>query len=161
MLVLNRDDCELEINPDFADLLEFELHQTRVRRRGTGKSVNNKKAHADGNDDLSLQGDDPFAGGAIFSFKDPTYSYESGGYHPVEVCINSFGKLQYVTDFAHVGRPPQVELAKELDFDFEHCCFGHMSIDYPLSEGAELFAIFQENFVSYYQSEVFAVELTD
>jgi len=72
-----------------------------------------------------------------------------------------FQRLQYVTDFAHVGRPPQVELAKELDFDFGNRYFGHVGIDYPLSEGAELFAIFQENFVSYYQSEVFAIELTN
>jgi len=174
MLVLNREDCELKINPAFADCLEFELHQERMRRSSAGtsietgadtdtaKSVNDVKEHVVSSEDCasSTPVADPFSGGVIFSFKDPTYSFEEGGYHPVEVCINTFGKLQYVTDFAHVGRPPQVELAKELDFDFEHCCFGHMGIDYPLSDGAELFAIFQANFVSYYQSEVFTVKLS-
>jgi len=104
--------------------------------------------------------DDPFADGAIFSFKDPSYSAEDGGFHPVEVCINALGKLQYVTDFSYVGALPFVELAKELDFDFGQRCFGHCDIYYPLSDGAELFAIFQENFVSYYQSEIFTVEVT-
>jgi len=156
MLVLDREDCTLKIHSDFADLLEFELHQARMRLSNEASvsdaDVKDKSADVDQ--------DDHFAGGVIFSFKDPTYSFESGGYHPVEVCINSFGKLQYVTDFAHVGRPPQVELAKELDFDFEVNCFGHVGIDYPLSEGAELFAIFQENFVGYYQADIFAIEVS-
>jgi len=149
MLVLNREDCGLKIVSGFADLLDFELLKARDQRRlAAGTSGSESQ-------------DDPFAGGAIFSFKDPTYSAENGGFHPVEVCINALGKLQYVTDFAYVGALPFVELAKELDFNFSQGCFGHMGIDYPLTEGAELFAIFQANFVSYYQSEIFTVEVTD
>jgi len=141
MLVLNREKCVFKINSAFADLVEFELNKAQLN--------------------LKLPLETAFAGGAILVFRDPDYNYENGGYHPVEVCINHAGVLQYVTDFSHVGKPPFVELAKELDFSFENRCFGHMGVDYPISEGEELFAVFQANFISYYQSEVFTVEVSD
>jgi len=144
MLVVNRKKCVFDIHSKFADILDAELLCAAEKlqlERGAGS--------------------DPFAGGAILIFRDPDYSFENGGYHPVEVCINDEGILCYVTDFSHVGKPPFVELAKELDFAFEVGRFDHMGREFPLAEGCELFAIFQSNVVSYYDSEVFTVEVSD
>jgi hypothetical protein len=40
------------------------------------------------------------------NFRDPTYSAEHGGYHPVEIHVDSTGDILCVTDFAYVGIPP-------------------------------------------------------
>ena len=85
------------------------------------------------------------------------YSAEHGGYHPVEIAINSAGEIQYITDFAYVGDGYFAELAKEIDFDFSLGIFQHFGRDYPIRQGAELFQIWQENFCSYYDSGVFQV----
>jgi len=94
------------------------------------------------------------------SFRDPTYSAETGGYHPVEILINAEGSVQYITDFSFVGQGGYAELVKELDFDFSLGLFQHMGRDYPLEQGAELFKIFQSNFCSYYESGVYEVEVS-
>jgi hypothetical protein len=45
-----------------------------------------------------------FDGGDItVNFRDPTYSAEFGGYHPVEIRISAKGEIEYITDFAYVG----------------------------------------------------------
>jgi hypothetical protein len=93
---------------------------------------------------------------ATVNFRDPGYSPERGGYHPVEVRIEADGRISYVTDFAFCGGQFP-ELAKELDFDFGLGLFGHMGIDHPIAEGKELFAIFQDNFASYHGWGVFTV----
>ena len=38
--------------------------------------------------------------GVILNFRDPDYSAESGGYHPVEICVNSQGRIQYITAYS-------------------------------------------------------------
>lgn len=96
--------------------------------------------------------------GVILSFRDPDYSPETGGYHPVEIAIDRKGILVYVTDFAFVGRPPFAELAKEIDFDFSLSAFQHQGVEFPLQRGRRLFQLWQRNFVSYYRSGVYAVE---
>ena len=58
--------------------------------------------------------------GVILNFRDPDYSAESGGYHPVEICVDAQGRIQYITDFAYYGQGPYAELDKELDFDLGH-----------------------------------------
>jgi hypothetical protein len=70
--------------------------------------------------------------GLVFNFRDPSYSVESGGYHPVEIGLDPSGRLLYVTDFAYVGMGWCAELAKELDFDFSCGLFQQMGLDYPL-----------------------------
>ena len=95
--------------------------------------------------------------GCCIRFKDPSYSPERGGYHPVEVMISASGQIQYITDFAHVGYGDQVELAKEIDFDFSLNLFGHMGRDYPIQSGKALYRLWQSNFCSYYESGVFEV----
>ena len=84
--------------------------------------------------------------GLILNFRDPQYSAESGGFHPVEMALDASGRLLYITDFAYVGAGPYAELCKELDFDFSCGVFQHRGRDYPLEEGAELFSIWQGNF---------------
>ena len=95
--------------------------------------------------------------GLIFNFRDPEYSAETGGYHPVEIAMDAEGKLLYITDFAYHGDGHYAELCKELDFDFSYGLFQQMGRDYPLHEGAELFSIWQANFCAYYQAGVFEV----
>lgn len=93
------------------------------------------------------------------SFRDPDYSPQTGGFHPVEVRVNARGQIQYITDFAYVGRPPFAELAKEIDFDFDLGLFQHFSSEFPLEQGRGLFALWQENFVSYYRMGVYTVSV--
>ena len=46
--------------------------------------------------------------GVILNFRDPDYSAESGGYHPVEICVDAQGRIQYITDFAYYGQANQL-----------------------------------------------------
>lgn len=95
--------------------------------------------------------------GVILNFRDPDYGAESGGYHPVEIAINEQGRIQYITDFAYVGMGPYAELEKELDFDFGYGLFQQMGREYPITQGAELFTLWQSNFCDYYQRQVYEV----
>ena len=99
--------------------------------------------------------------GVILNFRDPDYSPETGGYHPVEIALDQSGSLLYMTDFAFVGDGYFAELAKELDFDFSYGLFQQFGREYPIREGAELFSLWQENFVCYYQSGVFQVSVSE
>lgn len=93
--------------------------------------------------------------GVIVGFKDPNYCPDSGGYHPVEISISPDGGIRYVTDFAYYGRPPDSELAKELDFDFEVGIFEHFGVMYALPEGRELFKVWMSNFIEYHTLDVY------
>ena len=95
--------------------------------------------------------------GCIINFRDPNYSAESGGYHPVEICLDENGRIQYITDFSYVGQGHYAELVKELDFDFSYGLFQQMGREYPISQGAGLFKIWQSNFCDYYQYQVYTV----
>jgi len=97
--------------------------------------------------------------GVILNFKDPDYSAEAGGYHPVEIAINSEGEIQYITDFSYVGGGGMAELAKEIDFDFSYGLFQHLGRDFPLDQGAELFKIWQDNFCCFQEGDIFQVSL--
>jgi hypothetical protein len=92
----------------------------------------------------------------ILNFRDPEYSAENGGYHPVEVMVNADGIIQYITDFAYVGE----ELVKELDFDLNLKLFQQMGRDYPIEQGRGLYRIFQSNFCNYYEMGVFDVTVS-
>ena len=85
--------------------------------------------------------------GVILNFRDPDYSAESGGYHPVEICVNAQGRIQYITDFAYYGQGPYAELGKELDFDFGYGVFQQMGREFPIRDGANLFKIWQSQFL--------------
>lgn len=93
----------------------------------------------------------------IINFRDPSYSSETGGFHPVEISVSSRGRIEYVTDFAFVGIDPFAELAKEIDYDVSLGLFQHFGREFPLHAGKELFSLWQENFVSYHQMGVYSV----
>lgn len=107
---------------------------------------------------LTATGIDP-GRGAILSFRDPDYSPEAGGFHPVEVAVGPQGGIRYITDFAYVGRPPHCELAKELDFDFSLGLFQHFGVEYPLASGREMFTLWESNFLAYHRMEAYTLSV--
>jgi len=98
--------------------------------------------------------------GITFNFRDPTYSPENGGFHPVEISISADGVLQYVTDFAYFGIPPMAELEKELDFDFSLNVFQQFGQDHDLVDGQGLFRLYTQNFCAYHEMGVYEVMVT-
>ncbi|EDM26141.1 hypothetical protein LNTAR_16378 [Lentisphaera araneosa HTCC2155] len=93
------------------------------------------------------------------NFRDPSYSADSGGFHTVELRVNEQELIQYITDFAYVGHGPYAELVKEIDFGFQHKRFTHIGRNYPIAHGAELFKIWQKNFVAYYNMGIYDLEV--
>lgn len=89
------------------------------------------------------------------NFRDEKYSPEMGGFHPVEVMISKEGVIQYITDFAYAGYPP--ELVKEIDFDFSAGVLQHLGKEFPIGYSHTLFNIWQLNFCSYYNMGVYTV----
>ncbi len=98
--------------------------------------------------------------GITFNFRDPTYSPENGGFHPVEIAISAEGVLQYVTDFAYFSIPPMAELEKELDFDFSLGVFQQFGQDHDILDGQGLFRLYTQNFCAYYEMGVYEVTVT-
>ena len=96
-----------------------------------------------------------------FNFRNPGYSVEQGGVHPVEIRLirGLDGWLfDYVTDFSYQGLGHNAELCKELDFNFldgEHTMLGWGPL--RLAEARELFDIWQSNFIAYCRLECFSV----
>jgi len=97
---------------------------------------------------------------AALNFRDPTYSATNGGYHPVEVHVDSKGDVLSITDFAYFGMPPFVELGIELDWSFEHDSFRQFDDMYDLECGRSLLGLYLANFTAYYKSGVYRVEVT-
>jgi hypothetical protein len=98
--------------------------------------------------------------GVIINFRDRTYSPENGGYHPVEIHIDSKGNLLSITDFAFFGAPPFTELGIELDWSFEQDSFRQFDDMYDLECGRGLLGLYLANFTAYYKSGVYEVEVT-
>ena len=96
-----------------------------------------------------------------FNFRNPGYSAEQGGVHPVEIRLirGLDGWLfDYVTDFSYQGLGQDAELCKELDFNFldgQHTMLGWGLL--RLAETRELFDIWQSNFIAYCRLECFSV----
>jgi len=94
---------------------------------------------------------------ATINFRDESYSAESGGYHPVEIRIEPDGVISYITDFCYYGQ----DFCTEINFNFDVGVFYHLySGESPIAQGAELFKLWCDNFISYYESGVFAVSVT-
>jgi len=96
----------------------------------------------------------------VLNFRDPDYSAETGGYHPVEVMVHRQGIITYITDFSYVGSGYCVELAKDLDFSPTLGIGEQQGTSFSLQEESELFSIFQQNFCNYYHMGVFQLEVT-
>ena len=96
-----------------------------------------------------------------FNFRNPGYSAEQGGVHPVEIrLVRGLDDwlFDYVTDFSYQGLGQDAELCKELDFNFldgEHSMLGWGPL--RLAEARELFDIWQSNFIAYCRLECFSV----
>jgi hypothetical protein len=89
------------------------------------------------------------SGIVALNFRDPTYCYENGGFHPVEIHVDSNGDIQCITDFAYFGQPPFVELGIELDWNFEHDSFRQFDSFYELECGRSLLGLYTRNFTAY------------
>jgi hypothetical protein len=94
------------------------------------------------------------------NFRDPTYSAENGGYHPVEIHIDANGKVLCITDFSFAGVFPFVELCIELDWSFDQGYFRQFDDTYDLECGRSLLGLYLANFTAYYKSGVYEVEVT-
>ena len=96
-----------------------------------------------------------------FNFRNPGYSAEQGGVHPVEIrLVRGLDDwlFDYVTDFSYQGLGQDAELCKELDFNFldgEHTMLGWGPL--RLAEARELFDIWQSNFIAYCRLECFSI----
>ncbi|MDF3124678.1 DUF2787 family protein [Rheinheimera sp. 1928-s] len=86
------------------------------------------------------------------NFRDPDYCSEKGGYHPVEIMLFRRGDtwhFAYITDFKYVGQGQDVELAKDLDFDFQAGVFQTLHGYYRIEEGLDIYQVWEENFITY------------
>ena len=99
--------------------------------------------------------------GVTLNFRDPTYSAENGGFHPVEISIDAQGNILYLSDFAYYGIPPMAELGIELDWNFEQDSFRQFDSFYDLECGRSLLGMYTKNFTAYYKSGVYQVEVTE
>jgi len=92
------------------------------------------------------------------NFRDPSYSAESGGFHPVEIRLEvreQAWHFCYITDFTYVGSGPYAELAKDLDFDFDAGVF-------PIEQATDMYQIWEGNFLHYWQTlNVFAITVSE
>jgi hypothetical protein len=106
--------------------------------------------------DTSLIG----SGIVALNFRDPSYSATNGGYHPVEIHVNSKGDVLSITDFAYFGSPPFVELGIELDWSFEQGSFRQFDSFYDLECGRGLLGLYTKNFVAYHKGGCYETEIT-
>jgi hypothetical protein len=96
------------------------------------------------------------------NFRDPNYSADDVGYHPVEIRLENEGdgwRFCYITDFCYVGSGYMAELAKDLDFDFGAGVFQNLFGTYPVEQAIEIFQVWESNFVYYsIVSKVFNIQ---
>ncbi|WP_412514178.1 DUF2787 domain-containing protein [Shewanella indica] len=108
---------------------------------------------------------DQCSDGVTLNFRDPNYSVEHGGYHPVEIRLErsdsaSGWRLVYITDFAFFG-PVYPELEKELDFNLSNGT-GYQAYtgEYPLNHFRGLYRIWESNFRYYLGLGVYQLTVT-
>jgi len=99
------------------------------------------------------------------NFRDPSYSAESGGFHPVEIRLAKREQgwhFCYITDFTYVGSGPYAELAKDLDFDFDAGVFQNLFGVFPIEQATDMYQIWEGNFLHYWQTlNVFAITVSE
>jgi len=87
------------------------------------------------------------------NFRDPDYSAETGGYHPVEIMLKRQGDewhILYITDFCYAGIGPYAELVKDLDFDFGAGVFQTSYGYFRIEEGLDVYVVWEHNFLQYW-----------
>lgn len=94
------------------------------------------------------------------NFRDPKYSAESGGFHPVEIRLTRHADgwyFDYVTDFSYMGHP-WPELEKEFDVCWSQRYIWHtLTGDTDTEEGGALFELWQRNFIRYCRMKIYTV----
>ena len=97
------------------------------------------------------------ASAVTINFRDPNYSAERGGFHPVEVRLEKEAnavqgdqwRICYITDFSFVGVGCMAELTKELDFDFDSGISQHLMGVTPIEQTREIYQVWEQNFLAY------------
>lgn len=99
----------------------------------------------------------------VLNFRDPKYSANDGGYHPVEMRLENEGdgwRFCYITDFCYIGSGYMAELTKNMDFDFDAGVFQNMFGTYAIKQAIEIFQVWESNFVYYAMvSKVFNIKI--
>ncbi|WP_025154376.1 DUF2787 family protein [Morganella morganii] len=98
----------------------------------------------------------------VFNFRDPFYSPENGGFHPIEIRLfqlDSVWYYDYITDFAYMGTV-YPELEKEFDVCWPQGYLYHVTLgDVDERAGAEFFTLWQRNFIEYYHMGCYTVSI--
>ena len=97
-----------------------------------------------------------------FNFRDPNYSADNGGYHPVELRLekqNDHWQFIYITDFSYIGSNSFTELVKEVDVCFERQqVFSLYGGWLNQRNGKELFKLFISNFIEYHSMNCYQTQ---
>lgn len=105
----------------------------------------------------------PESTGITFNFRDPRYSAERGGYHPVEIRVTKHKDLWqfvYITDFCFQGFP-YPELVKDIDVCFHtKQVYTQLGIGMSKKETDEFLSMFLSNFIGYVEMGVFTVKVS-
>lgn len=96
----------------------------------------------------------------ILNFRDPGYSPECGGFHPVEIRLfrpDNIWYYDYITDFAYMG-VIYPELEKEFDVCWPQGYLYHVTLgNVDERAGALFFTLWQQNFIEYYKMGCYTV----
>lgn len=109
--------------------------------------------------ELQVYDDDTWLGFIIY-FHTPSYRSDSGsGFHLVEIHIDAQQRIKTVKDYAYVGQGASARFAKQLDFDFFYRQFWQQNKFYPIENGSEAFAIWQQHFCTGYSQQIYEVTI--
>ncbi|HEM7578051.1 TPA: DUF2787 family protein [Serratia marcescens] len=96
------------------------------------------------------------------NFRDPLYSAETGGFHPVEIRLlrlHEQWQFDYVTDFSFMSSY-YPELEKEFDICWLQGYIYHFLMgDIDEDEGGALFELWQRNFIQYHKMKCYEVSI--
>ncbi|WP_272661200.1 DUF2787 family protein [Providencia sp. PROV163] len=96
------------------------------------------------------------------NFRDPLYSAETGGFHPVEIRLlrrHEQWQFDYMTDFSFMGSY-YPELEKELDICWSQGYVYHFMMgDIDEEEGGAMFELWQRNFIQYHKMKCYEVSI--
>ncbi|WP_088210563.1 DUF2787 family protein [Shewanella sp. Shew256] len=102
--------------------------------------------------------------GVTINFRDPSYSADAGGFHPVEIRLEysqatSMWQVCYITDFAYQGRY-YPELEKDIDFNFAESSGYQAYVGFhPLSHFSGLYRLWEANFRSYVVDDIYLITI--
>lgn len=103
--------------------------------------------------------------GVTINFRDPSYSADAGGFHPVEIRLEyalatSMWQVCYITDFAYQGRYFP-ELEKDIDFNFTEGSGYQAYVGFhSLSHFSGLYRLWEANFRSYVVDDLYQITIS-